>query len=85
MIMKQEMLCQHCAADTRKLFPTDNPYPGEHVKFVPGKARTWLRCDSCGEGLSTDTVCTAFSVWADYGGIPYYPWEKDFINPATPG
>jgi hypothetical protein len=77
--MKREILCPACAAEMCKAFP-DNPYPGEHVKFQGGKAKSDYRCDQCGEPINAEEDCACMSIWADYGGGPYYPWEKEFIE-----
>lgn len=77
--MKQEIVCEKCRPELRALFKTDTPYPGEHVKFVDGKARETFICDQCGQLIKAKDNCTAFSSWADYGGIPYYNWESGCI------
>ena len=78
--MKREILCPICRANRRKLFPTDNPYPEEHIRFVDGIAKIGMLCDSCIITISPGDECTAFSGWADYGGIPYYEWEPEYIT-----
>lgn len=78
--MKQEIICEKCLPELRTLFPTSNPYHGEHVKFVSGKARKDFFCDHCGKEITATSKCTAFSIWADHGGIPYYNWESEFIT-----
>ena len=78
--MKREILCKFCKFEIRKLFPTDTPYPQEHVKFVNGHAKQDFICDSCGTEISKSDPCTAFSSWAEYGGIQYYEWEYEFIS-----
>jgi len=78
--MKQEILCLTCKGVLRKLFPTDTPYSGEHVKFVDGQAIKDFICDYCGKKINKDANCCAFSIWAEYHGIPYYPWESEYLN-----
>jgi len=78
--MKREILCPKCRINVRKLFPTDNPYPGEHVMFIDGMALMQYRCDNCDNTILPGDKCTAFSSWADYGGVPYYEWEGEYIN-----
>jgi hypothetical protein len=78
--MKQEILCTKCEESTRKQFPNESPYPGEHVKFVSGKANEDFICDHCNTEISEDENCCAFSIWADYGGQPYFEWESNFIK-----
>ena len=78
--MKRELLCPACTVKARKLFPTDTPYPGEHVKFVSGKALYGFTCDKCGCPIKEETPCNALSIWADYGGAPYSKWENDYIE-----
>ena len=80
--MKQDILCMDCAKERRELHKTDNPYPGEHIKFVLGEARKDMLCDGCVTErpiVKGEEVC-AYSSWADYGGIPYYKWETQFIK-----
>lgn len=57
-----------------------NPYPGEHVKMVRGKALYGKICDSCGKPIPAGSLCSAVSMWADYGGIPYYSWENEYME-----
>ena len=79
--MKREIICEKCEVKKRKLFPNENPYPGEHIKFVKGKAEKELICDGCTDynPIHKGENCCAVSIWADYGGIPYYQWESQFI------
>lgn len=78
--MKREILCPECFVKMRKLFPTDTPYPGERVKFVPGRALYGFNCDSCGNNIKEASPCNAVSIWADYGGVPYSEWENNYIK-----
>ena len=80
--MKREIVCPEGRRTLKRLFPTATPYTGEHVKFVDGTAKEDFFCDSC---VPTHTIlkgepCTAFSAWADYGGIPYSPWEEEYLE-----
>ena len=79
--MKQEIVCPTCKDMLRKLFPTDSPYPNEHVKFVEGEALRGFICDQCAASIGEGDHCFAFTIWADHGRIPYHPWEHDFIKP----
>ena len=78
--MVRKILCKKCEADSKKLFPTESPYPGEHVKFVTGLAKRDMMCDDCGKDIIEEENICGFSIFADYGGIPYYPWEEDYLN-----
>jgi ribosomal protein L37AE/L43A len=78
--MKQEILCPDCALMKEKRYPTKNPYPGEHIKFVEGKAQREFKCDYCDKKIETGDEATAFSIWADHGKIPYYKWEHNFLQ-----
>lgn len=78
--MKQQIFCDLCGKEIRKLHPTDEPYPQEHIKFLKGFSLDDYICDYCGKFIREDDVAWAFSTWADYGGVPYYEWEKDFIK-----
>jgi len=77
--LKREILCEKCKAKLRKLFPTDHPYPGEHVKFVSGKSRDNCICDYCGAEIHAGDPACAFSIWADRGADPYREWESLYI------
>ena len=77
--MKREIVCPKCELKLRKLFPKESPYPGEHVKFINGLASIDFICDQCGEPILTKNECAAVSFWADYGGIPYFEWEEDYL------
>lgn len=76
--MKREIVCPPCAVDLRNLFRSDNPYPGEHLKFLPGFALDDFFCDHCGGAIFTGEDCTAYSVWTD--NTPYFSWESDYIK-----
>ena len=78
--MKREIVCSGCEPKLRKLFPTESPYPGEHVKFVRGLSIIKCVCDSCGQDIKVAEIVCAFSAWADYGGIPYSEWEDEYID-----
>lgn len=77
--MVRKILCKECEAKSRKLFPNESPYPGEHIKFVSGKANMMYICDDCVAPIfKNDEIC-AFSIFTDYGGIPYYSWEEEYL------
>lgn len=77
--MKQEIICKKCDPIIKKEFPSESPYPGEHVKFVNGKAKVPFICDHCGNRIQHDEPATAFSIWADHGAQPYTPWEDAYL------
>jgi hypothetical protein len=78
--MVRKILCKKCEADSKKLFPNESPYPGEHVKFVPGEAKRDMICDDCGVDIEIGQQVCAFSIFTDYGGIPYFAWEEEYLN-----
>jgi len=78
--MKREIVCESCYKDLKKMFPLENPYPGEHVKFVEGNALHSMVCDNCGTPIQADDNCFAFTIWADHGRRPYFPWESEYIK-----
>ena len=79
--MTQQILCiPKCRDEVRALFPTDDPYPGEHVKFLDGTALKNFICDSCNVRINLGDKCCAHSIWADHARVPYYPWEENFIQ-----
>ena len=76
--MKQEITCPRCTKELRDLYPTDTPFPGEGVKFVPGVALGPYQCDQCGAPIDKGSNCTAFSIFAEW--IPYHKWEHEYIR-----
>jgi len=81
--MKREILCPECAREVRRLYPTDNPYPGEGVRFVVGNALADCNCDRCNADIKTTGACVAFSIFTTDGRIPYFAWEHNFVLPVT--
>ena len=79
--MKREIICVNCAIEQRELFPTDNPYPGEYVKFIEGAALEDYVCDLCSNTIEHTDKCYAFSIYTDRQ--PYWAWEHEFIKIAT--
>lgn len=89
--MKREILCLNCAAErfkryglayVPKLQAIVDPYPREHVKYLRGISKGDFFCDACAslKPINKGDECFAVSTWADYGGLPYYEWEYEFIT-----
>jgi hypothetical protein len=89
--MKREILCLKCAAERSKrhglihvpeLQAIVDPFPGEHVKYVRGISKSNFFCDACAtiNIINPGEECFAISTWADYGGIPYFEWEDEYIE-----
>jgi hypothetical protein len=78
--MKRLIVCSSCETKQHKLFPVESPYPGEHVTFVGGKAISTVVCDDCDSPINEGEYACAISIWADYGGVPYFPWESNWRN-----
>lgn len=78
--MKRQIICKSCQYKTKKRFPSDNPYPGEYLKFVEGTAKHPMICDDCGTPIIREEECCAFTIWADHGRQPYYEWEGEYLN-----
>lgn len=76
--MVRKILCKKCEKESRKLFPTSSPYPGEFIIFTPGIAKKTMMCDDCGLDLAVEDEVCAFSISTDR--TPYYPWEEEFIT-----
>lgn len=76
--MKREILCTACALEARELFPTDDPYPGEHVRFVEGIAVKTYVCDHHGGAIAAGESATAFTIWTDAQG--FHDWEGSFLR-----
>ena len=81
--MKRLIVCSSCEVKQHKLFPVESPYPGEHVKFVSGTALSSFVCDDCDSPINVGESACAISMWADYGGVPYFPWESESIAMAA--
>lgn len=77
--MKREIVCPQC----EKAQSLHREYPGEHIKLTKGNAKSELLCDSCAQPIYFGDTCFAVSMWADYGGIQYYPWESEYIDVAA--
>jgi len=75
--MKREIICNKCRDD---LLGSLGEYPGEHYKWEQGKSLKDLVCDNCGNPIPQGVLCYALSIWADYGGAPYYPWEYEYLE-----
>jgi hypothetical protein len=88
--MKREIACPPCAQNIAKAVTGSrfvdgqivDPYPGEHARFQSGKLTRHCVCDSCSAELAPGENAVAVSMWADYGGIPYYPWEWEYLEGA---
>ena len=88
--MKCEILCQSCAEDMEKRQGDGSEYPGEHIKYVKGRAKRnpymeggASKCDHCEVRLPRGKECTAMTIWADSSPNPYRPWECQFIEIKT--
>ena len=78
--MKREIICLKCEKELKELHGSANPYPGEHLRYVEGKAVDDYVCDQCGISIKKDSLCCCYSIYTDYGGQPYYGWEEEYIN-----
>lgn len=88
--MKREILCLPCAERVSrtitgcKVSDFDgrivDPYPGEHSKFLKGVLHCHCYCDNCSDPLYPGNEAIALSIWADNRGIPYYPWEQEYLE-----
>lgn len=78
--MKRELQCPKCAEHLKLNVFNKPSAPGEHVKYVKGKLmHDGLICDFCGIQLECGQDVYCMSIWADYGGIPYYKWEHEYV------
>jgi hypothetical protein len=86
--MTREIQCPQCADRSYHLFSNDQPAKPrvidlphkEHIAFHFGHAIVSCLCDSCNQPINPGDNAWAISIWSDRGGIPYYPWEHDFIS-----
>lgn len=78
--MKREILCPTCHKLNEKLISACEPDCGEHTKIVEGLAIDNFVCDRCNSILTVGSFCAASSIWFENHGIPYYPWEQDYIT-----
>lgn len=79
--MKREILCEKCAENKKKLFPSPDPYPGGHVRFVDGKAKFYNLCDDCMMPLPSGTKITAVTIFTDTR--PYHEWESGYLETSA--
>jgi hypothetical protein len=75
--MKREINCPKCAESCKQLI---GKYKGEHIKIQEGKAKAPFICDQCAALIDPGDPCVCVSVWADYGGIQYFPWESEAME-----
>jgi hypothetical protein len=74
--MKQMIACAACAQ--RKI----KDYPGEYWKRVHGIAKKDMRCDWCypAAEIKKGDPCAAETLGVVGHGIPYHPWESEYIE-----
>lgn len=78
--MKREILCLNCTETTKRTLERLPETPGEHHKFIAGKARHYFRCDGCHGRVFEGQACSALSIWSDNSPAPYYQWEGEYLN-----
>ena len=78
--MKQQIVCPACKGKILEARGSHNPYPGEHIKFVPGRAKIDLECDHCAKEIDPGDPAFGYSIWMDHGAEPYYKWEDTFLD-----
>lgn len=76
--MRRDIICGGCGVQQQDLFPSDEPYRGESLKFVPGLALHDYICDLCGATILEGEPCCAFSISTKEA--PYFPWESEYIE-----
>ncbi len=81
--MKREIVCGKCAEQWQKRKYVTRPAE-EHIKVVHGFAENDYLCDTCNAEINKNVQCAAVSLWIDHGGIPYSPWEEDYIEIVIP-
>lgn len=78
--MKRELQCVECADTLKRNVFSKPSAPGEYVKYIKGQLlHDGLICDYCGKPLEIGEEVYCMSIWADYGGVPYYKWEHEYI------
>ena len=91
--MKRDILCLKCGkarrigrplAPRRRGSDASGQMPEHSVKQA-GFARRDYSCDQCGNTLREGALVYAATIWVEGFGIPYHPWEAEFIeNPLDP-
>lgn len=78
--MKRMICCAKCA---QREVPN---YPGEYRVLIHGTAKKTMKCDWCcpPPEIKKGDKCAAESLGVLGHGIPYYPWESEYIE-ITPG
>lgn len=69
--------CEKCA---KRKIPE---YPGEYWKRVWGVAKNAMKCDWCvpAKRIKKGDRCAAETLGVIGHGIPYHPWEAEYIIP----
>lgn len=76
--MKQDIMCITCRDESKKRYGDSlEPYPGEYLKYVNGRAIGQYKCDHCGKKINPLEQCCAYSVSTK--NAPYFPWEHKYI------
>ena len=85
--MKREIDCASCARSWAKQTRSrwngaaiTTSANGENIKILPGVALHIFSCDGCGLGIAIGDLCFGVSVWADCHGIPWHPWEGEYLR-----
>jgi hypothetical protein len=77
--MKREVDCLKCGRG----WPDKASVKHEHIRKETGYTLGRFVCDGCGLFLPPGVPAICVSVWSDIGGIPYSPWEADYITPMS--
>jgi hypothetical protein len=77
--MKREVDCLKCG----RSWPDKARDPNEHIHKLTGYTLNHFVCDGCGEELPLGVPAICVSVWSDIGGIPYFPWEAEYVTPMS--
>lgn len=76
--MTRKILCPICLDDCKKRFGNSlEPFTGEYLKYVDGRAMRPYKCDHCGEKIKALEWCCAYSISAR--NTPYFSWEHEYI------
>ena len=75
--MKREILCFECGQ-----WPQVQPSYGSYdkIKMEQGSALKKYLCDHCNAMIDKGAQCFAVSQWFTGRGLPYVPWEHDYID-----
>lgn len=83
--MKRELLCEDCGVKARRMFPTDEPYPGEFVRLMSGtlkRGKSGYVCDDCGHPFMAGERAVCMGIWMHHSAEAAMGWVDEYLDGA---